>query len=210
MTYNKKSIEDIEIVEGARVLVRCDFNVPLKDGEITSDKRIVEALPTIKYLLSKGAKVVLCSHMGKPKGKVNAKYSLSQIVDAVSEKLGVAVQFAPDCAKAAEAAAETAKKVAELQADAEAYAKEKAAEAEAKALMLKKNHDYGEAWRGMRVSSMADMILMKVYRTKQIEDLEGETLVSEGVAANYMDMMNYAVFALIKLGVASESDSIQA
>ena len=76
-------------------------------------------------------------------------------------------------------------------------------------LMKRKNHDYGEAWRGMRVSSMADMILMKVYRTKQIEDLEGETLVSEGVAANYMDMMNYAVFALIKLGVASESDSSQ-
>ena len=77
-------------------------------------------------------------------------------------------------------------------------------------LMKRKNHDYGEAWRGMRVSSMADMILMKVYRTKQIEDLEGETLVSEGVSANYMDMMKYAVFALIKLGVASESDSIQA
>ncbi len=66
MTYNKKSVEDIEIAAGTRVLVRCDFNVPLKDGVITSDKRIVEALPTIKYLLSKGAKVVLCSHMGKP------------------------------------------------------------------------------------------------------------------------------------------------
>ncbi len=66
MTYNKKSVEDIEIVAGTRVLVRCDFNVPLKDGVITSDKRIVEALPTIKYLLSKGARVVLCSHMGKP------------------------------------------------------------------------------------------------------------------------------------------------
>ncbi len=65
MTYNKKSVEDIDIA-GKRVLVRCDFNVPLKDGVITSDKRIVEALPTIKYLLSKGAKVVLCSHMGKP------------------------------------------------------------------------------------------------------------------------------------------------
>ena len=65
MTYNKKTIEDVEVA-GKRVLVRCDFNVPLKDGVITSDKRIVEALPTIKYLLDKGAKVVLCSHMGKP------------------------------------------------------------------------------------------------------------------------------------------------
>ena len=65
MTYNKKTIEDIDVA-GKKVLVRCDFNVPLKDGVITSDKRIVEALPTIKYLLEKGAKVVLCSHMGKP------------------------------------------------------------------------------------------------------------------------------------------------
>ncbi len=71
--------------------------------------------------------------------------------------------------------------------------------ARALALMLKKNHDYDEAWRGMRVSSYTDLILMKLYRTKQIEDLAGNTLVSEGVDANYMDMMNYAVFGLIKL-----------
>ena len=66
MTYNKKSIEDVEIRAGQKVFVRCDFNVPSKDGVITSDKRIVEALPTIKYLLAKGAKVILSSHMGKP------------------------------------------------------------------------------------------------------------------------------------------------
>ena len=66
-------------------------------------------------------------------------------------------------------------------------------------LMLKKNHDYDEAWRSMRVTSYTDLILMKLYRTKQIEDLSGNTLVSEGVDANYMDMMNYAVFGLIKL-----------
>lgn len=66
-------------------------------------------------------------------------------------------------------------------------------------LLFAKNHDYGEAWRDMRVSSMTDIILMKLLRTKQIEDNQGNTLVSEGVAANYMDMINYAVFCLIKL-----------
>lgn len=66
-------------------------------------------------------------------------------------------------------------------------------------LMLRKNHDYDEAWRSMRVSSYTDLILMKIFRTKQIESLDGGTLVSEGIDANYMDMMNYAVFGLIKL-----------
>lgn len=66
-------------------------------------------------------------------------------------------------------------------------------------LLLKKNHDYGEAWRDMRVASMTDIILMKIHRTKQIEDHEGKTLISEGVDANYQDMINYSVFCLIKL-----------
>lgn len=68
-----------------------------------------------------------------------------------------------------------------------------------KALMMDKNHDYGEAWREMRISSITDLILMKVIRTKSIEDNNGQTLISEGLDANYMDMLNYAVFALIKL-----------
>lgn len=68
-------------------------------------------------------------------------------------------------------------------------------------LMMRKNHDYGEAWRNMRTSSYTDLILMKIMRTKQIEDLKGNTLVSEGISANYMDMINYAVFGLIKLTV---------
>ena len=71
-------------------------------------------------------------------------------------------------------------------------------------LMLRKNHDYDEAWRAMRVSSYTDLILMKLFRVKQIEDLKGETLVSEGIGANYMDIMNYAVFGLIKLTVEEE------
>ncbi|WP_132534102.1 DUF1599 domain-containing protein [Pedobacter psychrotolerans] len=72
---------------------------------------------------------------------------------------------------------------------------------ETRDLMLAKNHDYGEAWRDMRVSSLTDLILMKIFRVKQIEDNEGQTLASEGVKANYQDMLNYSVFALIKLGV---------
>ena len=91
---------------GKKVIVRVDFNVPLdENGKITDDTRIRGALPTLKKVLADGGALIIMSHMGKPKGKVNPKFSLSQIVDAVSEKLGVAVQFAPDCAKAAEAAA---------------------------------------------------------------------------------------------------------
>jgi len=72
---------------------------------------------------------------------------------------------------------------------------------EAHDLMMKKNHDYGEAWRDMRVSSLTDLILMKILRVKQIEDNQGKTVISEGVDANYYDMLNYAVFALIHLNL---------
>jgi hypothetical protein len=74
-----------------------------------------------------------------------------------------------------------------------------------KSLMLAKNHDYGEAWRDMRVSSLTDLILMKILRTKQIENNQGKTLVSEGIDANYRDMINYALFALIRLEEAGNS-----
>ena len=91
---------------GQKAIVRVDFNVPLdENGKITDDTRIRGALPTLKKVLDEGGALIIMSHMGKPKGKVNAKFSLSQIVNAVSEKLGVPVQFAPDCAKAGEAAA---------------------------------------------------------------------------------------------------------
>ena len=92
--------------QGKKVIVRVDFNVPLdENGNITDATRIRGALPTLKKVLADGGALIIMSHMGKPKGKVNAKFSLSQIVNAVSEHLGVPVQFAPDCAKAAEAAA---------------------------------------------------------------------------------------------------------
>ncbi len=93
--YNKKTIEDIEL-GGKRVLVRCDFNVPLDGDKITDSKRIREALPTIKYLSSKGARVILCSHLGRPKGEFNMKYSLAPVAAKLSEMLGVNVPLAAD------------------------------------------------------------------------------------------------------------------
>lgn len=94
--FNKLTIEDIE-VSGKRVLVRCDFNVPLdENGNITDENRIVGALPTIKYLVDKGAKVILCSHMGKPKGEPVPSLSLAPVAKSLSEKLGKEVIFAAD------------------------------------------------------------------------------------------------------------------
>ena len=104
---NKKTIEDID-VKGKRVLARCDFNVPLKDGEITNDKRIVAALPTIKYLMEHGAKVILCSHLGRPKGEYKPEFSLAPVAKKLSEYLGVEVKLAED----PEVVGENAKKLA--------------------------------------------------------------------------------------------------
>ena len=93
--YNKKSIEDID-VKSKRVLVRCDFNVPMEGQLITDTKRIKEALPTVQYLMNHGAKVILCSHMGRPKGEFNMKYSLAPVAKKLSEMLDVEVQLAND------------------------------------------------------------------------------------------------------------------
>ena len=97
MNYNKKSIEDIDVA-GKRVLCRCDFNVPTKNGKITSDKRIVAAMPTIRYLVDHGAKVILCSHMGKPKGEWKPELSLKVVAERISELLGKEVIMASDVA----------------------------------------------------------------------------------------------------------------
>ncbi len=92
---NKKTVEDLQ-VQGKRVLVRCDFNVPLKNGVITDENRIVAALPTIQYLMKNGAKVILCSHLGKPKGEPKPEFSLAPVAVRLSEKLGCNVVFAAD------------------------------------------------------------------------------------------------------------------
>ncbi len=93
---NKMTLEDLE-VKGKRVLVRCDFNVPMDDeGNITDDRRIVSSLPTIEYLIENGAKVILMSHLGRPKGEANPKYSLAPVARRLSELLNKEVIFAKD------------------------------------------------------------------------------------------------------------------
>ncbi len=95
MGLNKKSVDDIN-VKGQKVLVRCDFNVPLKDGKITDENRLVAALPTIKKLVNDGGKVILCSHLGKPKGEPKPELSLAPVAARLSELLGQEVKFAAD------------------------------------------------------------------------------------------------------------------
>ncbi len=94
-SYNKKSVEDIAVA-GKKVLIRCDFNVPIKDGVISSDKRIVAALPTVKHLLEQGAAVILCSHLGRPKGEFMPEFSLAPVAARLSELLGKPVAVAKD------------------------------------------------------------------------------------------------------------------
>ena len=95
MGLNKKSVDDIN-AKGKRVLVRCDFNVPLKNGEITDETRIVAALPTIQKLINDGGKVILCSHLGKVKNGPNEGESLAPVAKRLSEKLGKEVTFVAD------------------------------------------------------------------------------------------------------------------
>ena len=103
MALNKKSVDDIN-VKGKRVLVRCDFNVPLKEGKITDETRIVAALPTINKLIADGGKVILCSHLGKVKNGPNEGESLAPVAERLSEKLGKPVNFVADYNVTGEAA----------------------------------------------------------------------------------------------------------
>ena len=94
-TLNKKTVEDIE-VSGKKVLVRCDFNVKIENGVITSDKRVVASLPTINYLIEKGAKVILCSHLGRPKGAFDPEFSMAPVAECLAKHLGKEVKLAKD------------------------------------------------------------------------------------------------------------------
>lgn len=103
--FNKKTVEDVDVF-GKRVLVRVDFNVPIKDGKVGDDTRIRAALPTLQYLLDNGAAVILCSHLGRPKGEVMPEYSMRPVAAHLSSIMGKPVAFAEDCiGPVAEAAA---------------------------------------------------------------------------------------------------------
>ena len=169
MTYNKKSVEDIDVA-GKRVLVRCDFNVPLKDGVITSDKRIVGALPTIKYLLDKGAKVVLCSHMGKPHSIFTEGFGLTK-----KEK----------------------KKVEALPAEEQAEATEKLLKKaldDKKTLTLKPVADRLNEYLGNKVT-FAEDIIGPDAKAKVAALKEGEAVLIENVRFDARETKNGADFA---------------
>ena len=91
-----QTLEDVQL-SGKRVLVRCDFNVPLKDGVITDDSRINAAIPTIQHLVDQSARVILCSHLGRPKGQQVSEMSLAPVAEALSSKMGQPVTFIEDC-----------------------------------------------------------------------------------------------------------------
>ena len=172
---------------GKKAIVRVDFNVPLdENGKITDDTRIRGALPTLKKILADGGSIIIMSHMGKPKGKVNAKYSLSQIVDAVSEKLGVAVKFAPDCAKAADAAAALQPGDALLLENLRFYGEE-----EGKPVGIdKEDPAYEEAKKAMKASQKEFAKTLASYADCYVNDAFGTAHrkhASTAVIADYFD-----------------------
>jgi phosphoglycerate kinase len=173
--------------KGKKVIVRVDFNVPLdENGKITDDTRIRGALPTLKKVLADGGSLIIMSHMGKPKGKVNPKLSLGQIVDAVSEKLGVKVQFAPDCAKAQDAAAALQPGEVLLLENLRFYPEE-----EGKPVGIdKEDPAYDEAKKAMKESQKAFAKTLASYADIYINDAFGTAHrkhASTAVIADYFD-----------------------
>lgn len=173
--------------KGKKVIVRVDFNVPLdENGKITDDTRIRGALPTLKKVLADGGSLIIMSHMGKPKGKVNPKFSLGQIVDAVSDKLGVKVQFAPDCAKAQDAAAALQPGEVLLLENLRFYPEE-----EGKPVGIdKEDPSYDEAKKAMKESQKAFAKTLASYADIYINDAFGTAHrkhASTAVIADYFD-----------------------
>lgn len=173
--------------KGKKVIVRVDFNVPLdENGKITDDTRIRGALPTLKKVLADSGSLIIMSHMGKPKGKVNPKLSLGQIVDAVSEKLGVKVQFAPDCAKAQDAAAALQPGEVLLLENLRFYPEE-----EGKPVGIdKEDPAYDEAKKAMKESQKAFAKTLASYADIYINDAFGTAHrkhASTAVIADYFD-----------------------
>ena len=188
---------------GKKAIVRVDFNVPLNEnGEITDDTRIRGALPTLKKIIADGGAVIIMSHMGKPKGKVNPKLSLGQIKDAVADALGVPVTFAPDCAKAAEAAAELKMGEALLLENLRYYPEE-----EGKPVGIDKaDPAYEEAKKAMKESqkefaktlaSYADCYVMDAFGTAHRKH------ASTAVIADYFDAENKMLGYLMEKEVAA-------
>ena len=175
---------------GKKAIVRVDFNVPLdENGKITDDTRIRGALPTLKHILEAGGALIIMSHMGKPKGKVVAKYSLSQIVEAVSQALGTPVKFAEDCAKASEqAAALNAGEVLLLE-NLRFYAEE-----EGKPVGIdKENPAYEEAKKAMKASQKEFAKTLASYADCYVNDAFGTAHrkhASTAVIADYFDADN--------------------
>ena len=175
---------------GKKAIVRVDFNVPLdENGKITDDTRIRGAMPTLKKILDEGGSLIIMSHMGKPKGKVNPKLSLSQIVDAVSEKLGVPVQFAPDCAKAGEQAAALKPGEALLLENLRYYPEE-----EGKPVGIdKEDPAYGDAKKAMKASQKEFAKTLASYADCYVNDAFGtahRAHASTAVIADYFDKGN--------------------
>ncbi len=175
---------------GKKAIVRVDFNVPLdENGKITDDTRIRGALPTLKKVLDEGGSLIIMSHMGKPKGKVNPKFSLSQIVDAVSEKLGVAVKFVDDCQKAQEAAAALQPGEVLLLENLRFYGEE-----EGKPVGIDKaDPAYEEAKKAMKASQKEFSKVLASYADCYINDAFGTAHrkhASTAVIADYFDADN--------------------
>ena len=175
---------------GKKAIVRVDFNVPLdENGHITDDTRIRGALPTLKKILADGGSLIIMSHMGKPKGKVNAKFSLGQIKDAVATALGVAVTFAPDCAKAADAAAALKPGEALLLENLRFYPEE-----EGKPVGIdKEDPAYDEAKKAMKASQKEFAKTLASYADCYVNDAFGTAHrkhASTAVIADYFDKEN--------------------